>query len=136
MPLIDGFESRLILGIPAMDRSHREFVDLVNRMDRATDASFAYLLTDLIHHTRAHFATEEVLMRMSAFPQVEAHRDEHARVLGEMERFGQRLGPGRLAAARAYVREQLPAWFERHALLMDSPLAEHLRSTRRVTTAA
>ena len=136
MPLIDEFESRFRLGIPAMDRSHREFVDLVNRMDRATDASFAYLFSDLIHHTRAHFATEEVLMRATGFAESQPHRDEHARVLEEMERLGGRLGHGRLALARAYVREQLPAWFERHANLMDSPLAEHLRSVARATTAA
>jgi hemerythrin-like metal-binding protein len=136
MPLIDDFESRFLLGIPAMDRSHREFVDLVNRMDRATDANFAYLFTDLMHHTRAHFATEDVLMRATGFPESQAHRDEHARVLTEMEHFGQRLGRGRLARARAYVREQLPAWFERHAQLMDGPLAEHLRCTQTVTTAA
>ncbi|MGE5154867.1 MAG: bacteriohemerythrin [Bdellovibrio bacteriovorus] len=132
MPLIDGFESRLLVGIPAMDRSHREFVDLVNRMDRATDPSLAYLLPELLHHTRAHFATEEVLMRLSGYPQAEPHRVEHARVLAEMEHFSQRLGPGGLAVARAYVRKQLPAWFERHALQMDGPLAEHLRSDRPV----
>ena len=136
MSLIDDFESRFRLGIPAMDRAHLEFVDLVNRMDRATDANFAYLFSDLIHHTRAHFATEEVLMRTTNFPGSQPHRDEHARVLEEMERLGGRLRHGRLALARTYVSEQLPTWFERHAQLMDSPLAEHLRCTRRVTATA
>jgi hemerythrin-like metal-binding protein len=119
-----------------MDRSHREFVELVNRMDRASDPSFAYLFSDLVHHTRAHFATEEVLMRATAFPEGQTHRDEHARVLAEMERFKQRLGHGRLALARTYVREQLPSWFSTHAKLMDAPLAAHLRAIQRVTTAA
>lgn len=136
MPLIDEFESRFRLGIPAMDRAHLEFVDLVNRMDKATDASFAYLFSDLVHHTRAHFATEEVLMRATGFPESQPHRDEHARVLEELECLGRRLGHGRLALARTYVREQLPTWFERHARLMDSRLAEHLHCTRRVTATA
>lgn len=136
MPLIDEFESRFLLGVPAMDRSHREFVDLVNRMDRATDASFAYLFSDLVHHTRAHFAAEEVLMRTTGYAESASHRDEHSRVLAEMERFGQYLGRGHLALARTYVREQLPAWFARHASLMDSPLADHLRSGARAATMA
>lgn len=136
MSLIDDFESRFRLGIPAMDRAHLELVELLNRMDKATDANFAYLFSDLIHHTRAHFATEEVLMRATNCPGSQPHRDEHARVLDEMERLGARLRHGRLALARAYVREQLPTWFERHAHLMDSPLAEHLRCTRRVTATA
>ena len=136
MALINDYESRFLLGIPAMDRAHREFVDLVNRMDRATDASFAYLFSDLIHHTRAHFATEEVLMRATAFPESRPHRNEHARVLAEMERFVEALGRGRLATARTYVREQLPVWFANHAREMDNPLAAHLRSTSRMTSAA
>lgn len=136
MPLIDKLESRFRLGIPAMDRYHQELVDLLHRMDRATDASFAYLFSDLVHHTRAHFATEEVLMRATDFPESRPHRDEHARVLAEMERFGQRLGHGHLALARDYVRDQLPAWLERHAHLMDRPLAEHLRGTRGWTATA
>lgn len=131
MSLIDEFESRFRLGVPAMDRAHLELVDLLNRMDQATDANFVYLFSDLIHHTRAHFATEEVLMRATSFSGGEPHRDEHARVLEEMERLGARLRHGRLALARAYVREQLPTWFERHARLMDGPLAEHLRCARR-----
>jgi hemerythrin-like metal-binding protein len=136
MALIEDFESRFILGIPAMDRSHREFVDLVNRMDKASDANFVYLFSDLIHHTRAHFATEEVLMRATAFPESQPHRDEHARILAEMQRFSERVISGRVALARTYVREQLPSWFAHHAREMDSPLAEHLRCTSRVTTAA
>jgi hemerythrin-like metal-binding protein len=136
MALIEDFESRFILGIPAMDRSHREFVDLVNRMDKASDANFVYLFSDLIHHTRAHFATEEVLMRATAFPESQPHRDEHARILAEMQRFSERVISGQVALARTYVREQLPSWFARHAREMDSPLAEHLRCTSRVTTAA
>lgn len=136
MALINDFESRFLLGIPAMDRAHREFVDLVNRMDRATDASFAYLFSDLIHHTRAHFATEEVLMRATAFPASQSHREEHARVLAEMEGLAERLGRGRLASARTYVRERLPSWFADHALAMDNPLAQHLRCSAGMTTAA
>ena len=136
MALIEDFESRFVLGIPAMDRSHREFVDLINRMDRAPDAHFAYLFSDLLNHTRAHFATEEVLMRSTGLRDSQPHRDEHARMLAEMERFAERLRQGRLALARSYVREQLPVWFARHARLLDGPLAEHLRATPRATTAA
>lgn len=136
MALIEDFESRFLLGVPAMDRCHRELVDLVNQMDRATDANFAYLFSELVHHTRAHFATEEVLMGATSFPESQAHRDEHARVLVEMERLSKRLGRGRLAVARSYVREQIPAWFARHAHLMDGPLAQHLRGVQRMTTAA
>jgi hemerythrin-like metal-binding protein len=131
MPLITDFEARFLLGVPAMDRSHREFVDLVNRMAESGAAAFAYLYPELVSHTRAHFANEEVLMRDTDFPATREHRDEHARVLGEMESFGQRLGGGRIALAQAYVTEQLPAWFAVHAVTMDSALAAHVKGAVR-----
>ncbi len=130
MALIDDFDARFVLGVPAMDRSHREMVDLVNQMDRASDASFAYLFADLVNHTRAHFASEEAMMRQSGFPAIAEHKGEHARVLGELERLAGRLRGGRLAPVRAYVREQIPDWFALHASTMDSALAAHLNGGR------
>lgn len=134
MPLIDVWDNRLTLGIPAMDRTHREMADLVNRMADCSNASFVYLYPDLVSHTHAHFATEEVLMRETRFPATAEHRSEHTRVLGELDAFGQRLTSGRIAMARAYVTEQLPAWFAVHLATMDSALAAHVRAGTRVKT--
>ena len=69
-------------------------------------------------------------MRESGFPAAGEHKDEHARVLGEMDRFAGRPGGARLRLARAYVREQIPAWFALHASTMDSALAAHLSRAR------
>jgi hemerythrin-like metal-binding protein len=134
MPLIDVWDDRLTLGIPAMDRTHREMADLVNRMADCSNASFVYLYPDLVSHTHAHFATEEVLMRETRFPATAEHKSEHSRVLGELDAFGQRLASGRIAMARAYVTEQLPAWFAVHLATMDSALAAHVRAGTRVKT--
>ncbi len=132
MPLIDVWDDRLTLGIPAMDRTHREMADLVNRMADCSNASFVYLYPDLVSHTHAHFATEEVLMRETRFPATAEHKSEHNRVLGELDAFGQRLASGRIAMARAYVTEQLPTWFAVHLATMDSALAAHVRAGTRV----
>ena len=132
MSLILDFDARFLLGVPAMDRTHREFVDLVNSMAAAANATFAYLYPELVNHTRAHFANEEVLMQQSGFPAIKEHTDEHARVRGEMDGFGLRVGSGRIALARAYVVEQLPAWFALHAVTMDSALAAHLKGSVRI----
>lgn len=126
MSLIDDFDRRFLLGVPAMDRNHREFVELVNSMAEASHATFAYLYSDLLNHTRAHFASEEVMMRRSGFPEIAEHSREHARVLQEMTENARHLGDGQIMAVRTYVCEQLPDWFERHAVGMDSALATHL----------
>jgi hemerythrin len=136
MALIDVSDDRLALGVPAMDRTHREMADLVNRMADCSTASFVYLYPDLVTHTHTHFATEELLMRETRFPATAEHKSEHARVLGEMDAFGQRLAAGRIAMARAYVAEQLPAWFAVHLSTMDSALAAYVRAGANAKTLA
>lgn len=127
--LIEDFEQRFLLGVPAMDRNHREFVDLINRMGDASNATFAYLYAEMLHHTHAHFAAEEVMMRQTGFAATAEHKDEHLRVLGELDWFARHLHRGHVAMARTYVREQLPQWFAQHAVSMDSALAAHVKAT-------
>lgn len=132
MPLIEDFDGRFLLGVPAMDRNHREFVDLVNRMAEAKHAVFAYLYSEMVQHTHAHFAAEEVMMRDSGFGAIAEHIGEHQRVLGEMDRIGKHLNQGRVTLARNYVIEQLPDWFALHARTMDSALAAYVKSGLRI----
>lgn len=127
--LIENFEQRFTLGMPQMDKTHAEFVDLMNRLGHADKAEFVKLFPNLVAHTQAHFDAEQVLMESSRFPATGEHRSEHQRVLGELNRFGAKVAAGSTAMGRAYIREQLPQWFETHTLTMDSALAVHLKYT-------
>jgi hemerythrin len=49
-------------------------------------------------------------------------------VLGELNRFAQKVTTGSILMGRAYVVEQLPSWFDLHAKTMDSALAAHLKA--------
>ncbi|MCG6940633.1 MAG: hemerythrin family protein [Thiohalocapsa sp.] len=71
-------------------------------------------------------------MEQCGFPAIIEHRSEHARGLGDMERFAAQLAGGRTQIARAYVVEQLPQWFDLHAATMDSALAACLKGSVRV----
>jgi len=121
------FEQRYLLGVEAMDNTHREFVDLVNELSDCDRPRFVELFPELVAHTRTHFTAEEEMMERSGFPAIEEHRADHARVLGEMTRFTAGLRRGRAQLATAYVLDQLPGWFELHAATMDSALAAHLK---------
>jgi hemerythrin len=126
--LIEGFDRRYLLGLSKMDDTHREFVAIVNAMGEADKADFIPLFEALTKHTKAHFSAEERLMEASAFPAIREHKDEHLRVLGELERFGQRVAAGAVLMGRAYVTQQLPKWFDLHTITMDSALAAHLKA--------
>ena len=116
------------LDIPVIDTIHAEFVVLVNRLGNADPEEFATLFQELLAHTRAHFATEEELMRLTHFPGRREHLTEHGRVLGDMERFADRLAAGKTIFARAFVEDRVPDWFANHTRTLDSDLAQHLKA--------
>jgi len=115
-------DSRYGLGVAAMDATHREFVDLVAAAIAAPDGEFPALYGELREHTRRHFEDEAKLMRRCRFPAIGEHESEHLRVLGELAQFARGVATGRIALARAYVRD-LPTWFSQHLATMDSALA-------------
>ncbi len=114
------------LGYAEMDKSHNEFVELVNKLIIADNTEFANLFQDLQHHTEMHFCEEYLLMKKSNFPALVEHHSEHQRVLGQLAYFRARVGLGHIKLARAFVREQVPFWFRTHILTMDSSLSAHL----------
>lgn len=127
MPLIED-NDYLHLGVPDMDVVHAEFATLVNRLAEAEGEAFAALFPKLLAHTRDHFSAEEDLMRRTNFPGRQEHLAEHGRVLGEMERFAERLAAGKTVFARAYIEDRIPDWFAIHTQTLDYTLAVYLKT--------
>jgi hemerythrin-like metal-binding protein len=126
-PLIQNFEQRYLLGVEDMDNTHRSFADLVNQLGESGKPEFIKLFAELAEHTQAHFEQENQWMKESGFPAIREHMDEHQRVLGEMNRFAQKVATGSIMMGKAYVTQQLPQWFDLHGKTMDSALAAHLK---------
>lgn len=117
------------LGIAAMDDTHREFAERVNRLSAApAGAAFLAGLDELTAHTRAHFEQENAWMRRCGFPPIEVHMGEHARVLALFEEACGRVAAGDEEAGRRLLGE-LPAWFAGHAVTMDAALAWHMKAS-------
>lgn len=110
-----------------MDATHREFVALVNAATQAGKADFADIFQRLLVHTEQHFNAEQQAMEASGFPALHEHRAEHARVLRDMRALVSKVAQGQTVFARAYVKNQLPGWFELHLQTMDAALALHLK---------
>ena len=119
----DQFE----LGVARMDASHREFIDMLNRLNAASREDMSTLFARLVEHTEQHFGEEERWMQESGFPLRIIHRDEHERVLAILRETLQQLQAGDTASAHMLVREML-AWFEQHAASMDLALARHIEA--------
>lgn len=82
------------------------------RRGRTAD-EVASLLDQLIDYTNVHFHSEELMMRLYAFPQYDAHRNEHAalmeQVCGIRERFEKQDQAGLLELVA-----ELRDWLGRH----------------------
>jgi hemerythrin len=115
----------LLLGHAAMDRTHREFVDIVGAMSGCADAELAAGLRAFIAHAQAHFGEEDTQMAETAFPAAECHADEHAAVLASAHEVLACVTAGDVAIGREFVAE-LSRWFPAHVAHLDSALAHWL----------
>lgn len=82
----------LDLGIPSLDRDHRRLVDLANAFFAAAEsgrdkAALNGLMIEIIDLTRDHFAREETLLDRSDYPDLPAHKLEHANLLEDAKLF-------------------------------------------------
>lgn len=116
----------LALDLPAMDDTHREFVELLARVHQADDAALLARWQQLIAHTDDHFGREDQWMHSTGFSSSNCHSMQHKVVLQVMREGLVRGQAGDLALVRQMAQE-LGIWFPQHAQAMDAALALHLR---------
>lgn len=121
-------DSKHLLKNNEMDNIHREFVEIYNSVDKSSTISFINKLKELLEHSKRHFAYEEEQMDKFNYPTSREHKDEHQKVLHEMQFFIDKsntmIGKQML---KAYYKEKLPDWFDLHLISMDSDLASFLK---------
>ena len=117
----------LALELPAMDQTHREFVDLLAAVNAAPDDTLLAHWAALVEHTDDHFSREDEWMQAIRFASSNCHSTQHKIVLQVLREGLKRGQAGELAVVRQ-MAEELVIWFPHHAQAMDASLALHLRS--------
>jgi hemerythrin-like metal-binding protein len=125
MPTLQWTDS-LALGLPVMDDTHHEFVDLLAKVVSAADDALLPLWRELVSHTDDHFAREDHWMKATGFSSTNCHTTQHQVVLQVMREGDKRGTAGDLAVVRQ-MADELGTWFPMHAQAMDAALALHLR---------
>jgi hemerythrin-like metal-binding protein len=116
----------LKLGLPVVDETHQEFVDLLARAEAADDAQLPALWDRFIAHTVDHFGHEDDWMVATGFALGNAHTAQHRAVLKVLRDGAAEAARGNLAPIRKAIGE-LAVWFPRHAQTLDAALVLHLR---------
>jgi hemerythrin-like metal-binding protein len=125
MPHLEWSDA-LALDLPVMDDTHREFVDLLTRVEKADDRALMAHWAALIDHTDDHFGREDQWMQSTGFSSSNCHSMQHKVVLQVMREGLVRGQAGALQVVRQMAHE-LGLWFPQHAQAMDAALALHLR---------
>jgi hemerythrin-like metal-binding protein len=126
MPALQWTDS-FALGLPVMDATHHEFVDLLAQVVNAPDAELMPLWNALVTHTDEHFTREDRWMKDTHFSSTNCHTTQHLVVLQVMREGVKRGAAGELAVVRQ-MADELGIWFPQHAQSMDTALALHLHS--------
>ncbi len=116
----------LALGLPFMDDTHHEFVDLLATVVQASDDELLTAWQTLIAHTDAHFGREDQWMQNTRYSSGNCHSTQHQVILQVMREGDSRGQAGELGVVRQMAHE-LGIWFPQHAQSMDAALALHLR---------
>lgn len=120
------WSENLVLGMPEVDQTHMEFVELLAQVAAAPEDTLRNQYLDLLAHTQQHFGMEDQWMQATEFASFHCHSMQHAMVLDVMQQALDRFDEGDLPVLRI-VAHELGLWFEHHADAMDSALVGHLR---------
>jgi hemerythrin len=132
-----SWDPTLALGIPDLDRQHKEFFARVDSLVHAIRSGFSRdevgrTLAFLGSYASTHFAAEEALMRAVGFPGLAEHRSEHAGFVRDMEALeAEHQRDGASPSLILRVNVQLSGWLRDHICRTDRELAAFLRQRQK-----
>jgi len=127
------WSDELVLDEGVIDDTHKEFVELLNRMYDAPDDQLLSILDEFIAHTESHFAQEQRWMEELAFPPLACHATEHAGVMEITREVRQRTADGDMRLGKV-LAQGVAEWFADHAATMDLLLAQYIKERGYVPT--
>jgi hemerythrin-like metal-binding protein len=119
------------VGFDDVDGEHRVQLGLLEALRGAVAAGRAIkeqeeVLVQLVDYTKVHFASELLLMRLYAYPQYQAHSEEHDETLERLEELQQRLAAGDLDLTLEAL-DRLEGWLVGHIRRADRAFGGYRR---------
>lgn len=108
------------VNIKTIDDQHQELVNILNRLFVAVSRRegakvIAGVLDALTSYTQTHFSLEERLMREAKYKDIDAHMEEHKKLLDELDRL-----------CNKYLLDEKQIYFEMLSFL-KTWLKEHIK---------
>lgn len=125
-----GWTDNLLTGIHEIDLQHQVLFDVVARLEQAVSSddkwsAVHFALVELNGFVNIHFAVEEALMRLHAYPDLEAHIAAHAAFSAGLAEIKQRSIREDVSAS---MTNMLKEWLVGHIGVVDKQYVSHLRT--------
>ncbi|WP_143009846.1 bacteriohemerythrin [Propionivibrio dicarboxylicus] len=128
-PLIE-WSPALAVGYAEIDTQHQRLVEIANALNSAMHNGAGAevsgrVLNELVDYTVRHFGYEEGEMRKHRYPQSDAHKEAHRKLVEEVSAFKEKFDSGKAAISielMAFIRD----WLLNHILKVDKELAAYL----------
>ncbi len=123
-------DADLDTGVKDLDSEHDLMLGLIRALEKAVTSApkpqVEALLLQLGEFARVHFATEEIMMRLYAYPEFGRHQLEHAKLLDQIDEVRAEFASGNVQPTRS-LATAMQHWFAEHVRTLDAALARHVR---------
>lgn len=125
----------LVIDNGPIDADHRKLIEQVNALHTATSQGrgqevVTQLLASVIGDTQAHLRREEQLMEQAGFPNLERHKQGHAKFVEQLRELQQKQQAGSITVA-SQLSTVLRDWLSLHIRRGDKELLQFLRQQER-----
>jgi hemerythrin len=121
----------LALGIPTIDEQHKKLVAMVNTLHRSVErndtSSAARVLQELLEYTGYHFGTEEKYFDQYGYPETDAHKTIHKKLVEKVLAFKRKFDAGEEFLSQELLNF-LKDWLVSHIGVTDRKYAPFLQS--------
>jgi hemerythrin-like metal-binding protein len=122
-----AWDEGISTGVGSMDTEHRLQVSLVNALEEVLrqdqDRPLAdRTLAQLVDFTSVHFHSEELMMRLYAYPELDLHVAAHGKLLEQVRAIEAKTSQQQTAEALELIGE-LRGWLVNHIKSMDQGFA-------------
>lgn len=128
--LPSAWVSDISSGVPAMDRLHHGLFSALDKLSGSEDADFCTEFAAFVQQVERAFRKEEAWMDELDFPEMAAHQEQHARVLGALHHIHAQVMGGDVGIGRHVADDLLPQWLLLHISTMDTPFALAMQLAR------
>ena len=131
MTLIEWDDS-FSVGVADIDHEHKGLIELINQLysnvqQGASEEDIEDFFGEIYTHVSAHFALEEKIMRDNNYPEYQAHKQDHERLLEEIRDMMDDYTDQMLIDEQD-LSTRLRNWFSEHFKTMDSRLHKALHA--------